>query len=232
MNAADLDRLACVDTQSREWTSSPGGEVLRKRLFHCGPAESGVVTALVRYAPRARFPEHDHPGGEEIFVLSGIFSDQTGDWGAGTLLLNPEGFSHAPWSEPGCELLVRLKQYAGENRSRIAMQTGAMPWLESGARGIQSRPLYRQEGYTDSLRLELWESGTNPGVLSYPTGAEIFVIRGTFSDETGEFGPGTWLRLPLNYRHEPFSAEECELYVREGGLPALIESVQAGTAGV
>ena len=97
----DMRVRATADTGAMEWTASPAGQVLRKRLHLVGEAESGQVTSLVRYLPGARFPEHDHPEGEEILVLEGTFSDHDGDAMAGTHLLNPEGHRHAPYSEPG-----------------------------------------------------------------------------------------------------------------------------------
>ena len=64
---------------------------------------------MVRFDPGARFPRHAHPDGEEILVLDGVFSDETGDYPAGSHLLNPDGTSHAPWSGLGCTLFVKLR---------------------------------------------------------------------------------------------------------------------------
>ena len=97
----DLAIRATVDTRSMDWTASPSGTVWRKRVHLVGAPESGQVTSVVRYEPGATFPAHDHPEGEDIFVLDGVFSDEHGDWPAGTYLLNPEGFRHAPFSETG-----------------------------------------------------------------------------------------------------------------------------------
>jgi hypothetical protein len=88
----DMSLRAMADTARMQWTPSPSGSVWRKRVHLVGPPESGQVTAVVRYEPHARFPTHDHPEGEEIFVLEGVFSDEHGNWPAGTFLLNPEGF--------------------------------------------------------------------------------------------------------------------------------------------
>ena len=55
----------------------------------------------------ARFRNHSHPGGEELFVLSGSLSDEHGDYPEGTWLRNPPGSEHSPYSEEGC--LVFLK---------------------------------------------------------------------------------------------------------------------------
>lgn len=51
----------------------------------------------VRYAAGSAFATHTHPGGEEILVLDGIFSDEQGDYGPGTYLRNPPGSQHQPF---------------------------------------------------------------------------------------------------------------------------------------
>ncbi len=64
-------------------------------------AERGHATSIVRYDLGASFSEHLHPLGEEILVLEGTFSDQTGDYPAGTYFRNPEGFRHVPFRGAG-----------------------------------------------------------------------------------------------------------------------------------
>lgn len=76
----DLSVRATADTTLMDWTASPSGSVWRKRVHLVGPPESGQVTSVVRYEANSKFPAHDHPGGEEILVLEGIFSDEQGDW--------------------------------------------------------------------------------------------------------------------------------------------------------
>ena len=103
-------------TADMDWQPSPVAGVWRKRLELAGAVEAGRVTSVVRFDPGARFPRHAHPDGEEILVLHGVFSDETGDYPAGSHLLNPDGTSHAPWSGPGCTLFVKLRQYPGRTR--------------------------------------------------------------------------------------------------------------------
>src|SRR6202162_181598 len=107
----NLSVRAVADTALMGWASSPGVSVWRKRVHLVGPPESGQVTSVVRYEPASRFPAHDHPEGEEILVLEGVFSDEHGDWRAGTFLLNPESFRHTPFSEPGCFLFWMLSDF-------------------------------------------------------------------------------------------------------------------------
>ena len=109
----DLSVRAVVDTTHMEWTPSPSGSVWRKRVHLVGPPESGQVTSVVRYEPHSRFPAHDHPEGEEILVLEGVFSDEHGDWPAGTFLLNPEGFRHSPVFGAGMRLVRQAQAIRG-----------------------------------------------------------------------------------------------------------------------
>jgi hypothetical protein len=95
------------------WVPSPAPGVER-RMLHREGGEVAVATSIVRYAPGASFPSHVHGGGEEILVLSGTFSDEHGDHPAGTWLVNPIGTAHAPFSEHGCTLFVRLRQLGPE----------------------------------------------------------------------------------------------------------------------
>ena len=66
-----------------------------------------------------------------------------------------------------------------------------------------------------------WAAGTEPGHVSYAAGAEMFVLEGDLRDETGRFGAGTWLRLPVGARHRPATTAGCVLYIKEGGLAYL-----------
>jgi anti-sigma factor ChrR (cupin superfamily) len=217
----DLTIRVTVDTASMPWSPSPSGTVWRKRVHLVGPAESGQVTSIVRYEPRSTFHAHDHPGGEEILVLDGVFTDERGDWPAGTYLLNPEGFRHAPSSRDGCVLFVKLRQYPGRAREPVATRTDMLAWRPAARAGVAVRPLYSQQGFADSMRLERWSPQTRLGRLPYPNGAELFVLEGSFADEEGAYACGTWLRLPRGASHSPLTQEGCTIYIKEGGFAYL-----------
>ncbi|MDO8860271.1 cupin domain-containing protein [Haliea sp. E1-2-M8] len=225
----DLSLHVVVDTQTLDWTPSPGGHVLRKRLHRVGQAESGQVTSLVRYEPGARFPAHDHPQGEEILVLEGTFSDEHGDWPAGTYLLNPEGFRHAPFSSDGCLLFVKLRQYPGADREHVVVATGSRPWQPSVRKNTSWKKLYAQEPYTDFMRLESWDTPAAIGQINFPQGAEILVLKGSFSDDRGHYRTHCWLRIPAGGSVHPTSNEYCELYIKEGGFSYLRSAPLAAT---
>jgi anti-sigma factor ChrR (cupin superfamily) len=217
----DLSVRVAVDTASMPWTPSPSGTVWRKRVHLVGPVEAGQVTSVVRYEPGSTFHAHAHPDGEEILVLEGVFSDEHGDWPAGTYLLNPEGFRHAPFSREGCVLFVKLRQYPGRARVHVAAVTQSMPWQPGERVGVEVRRLYAQTGFADSTRLERWAPNADLGQRRYPEGAELFVLRGVFEDERGRFGERAWLRLPPGSAHAPVSHDGCELYIKEGGFAYL-----------
>jgi len=218
---ADLSQRLAIDTQAMPWTSSPGGHVQRKRLHRVGPLESGQVTSIVRYEPGAKFPGHDHPQGEEILVLEGIFSDEHGDWPAGTYLLNPEGFYHEPYSKDGCLLFVKLRQFPGLDREHIAIHADTVDWKASVRKCASWKKLYAQEPYSDFTRLEAWDTPSELGQVNFPQGAELFVLSGSFADALGQYPRHCWLRIPAGGSITPVSSDYCELYIKEGGFQYL-----------
>ena len=216
----DFSVRVVVHTSSMPWNASPSSTVWRKRLHLVGPAEAGQVTSVVRYQEHSQFSPHPHPDGEEILVLAGVFSDEHGDWPAGSYLLNPEGFRHAPYSRDGCLLFVKLRQFPGLDRNHVAVNTRTVTW-EPLAVGRSRKLLYTQTGYEDTSRLESWSADSVLGELAYPRGAELFVLGGSFEDEQGRYEPHTWIRLPVNSSHRPRTPEGCELYIKEGGFAYL-----------
>ncbi len=217
----DLSVRVVADTSRMRWAPSPSGSVWRKRVHLVGPAESGQVTSVVRYEPRSSFPAHDHPDGEEILVLGGVFSDEHGDWPAGTYLLNPEGFRHAPFSQSGCLLFVKLRQFPGSERRHVVADTTKLAFRPGSMPGVAVKPLYRQPGFDDTMRMEQWEPRSDLGTIAHDRGIELFVLEGGFGDEYGTYSKGCWMRLPVGFRHHPRTVEGCTLYSKTGGLAYL-----------
>ena len=104
------------------WTPSPLPGVDRRMLDRVGD-EVARATSIVRYAPGSHFDRHVHDGGEEILVLEGVFSDESGDYSAGTYLRNPPGSAHAPFSREGCLLFVKLRQFAPGDLESVRIPT-------------------------------------------------------------------------------------------------------------
>jgi anti-sigma factor ChrR (cupin superfamily) len=215
---ADLETRVVVDTPSQAWEASPSGTVWRKPLYRTG-GEFGPVTSIVRYAPGGRFRAHAHPEGEEILVLDGVFSDEHGDYPAGSFLFNPHGSRHTPYSVDGCELFVRLRQYPGADRQPRRENTrDPGTWQPGLVPGLSVRPLYTDPQHPEQVALVRWQPGTRFQRHTHWGGEEILVLEGEFCDEHGRYGPGSWIRSPHRSVHEPWSDDGCLIYVRVGGL--------------
>jgi anti-sigma factor ChrR (cupin superfamily) len=136
----DFSEQIVINTRDREWLPSPREGVWRKPLAR-EEAEQGHATSIVRYDPGSHFHAHDHPLGEEILVLEGIFSDETGDYHAGTYFRNPEGFRHAPFSVEGCVILVKLHQFQPGDTAHVVLDTETSAW-RPGQGSLQVMPLH------------------------------------------------------------------------------------------
>ena len=188
----DFSARALVHAGALAWVPSPAKGVERRMLFRIG-AEKARATSIVRYAPGSRFARHDHPGGEEFLVLEGTFQDETGDYPPGTYVRNPPGTGHAPGSEAGCTIFVKLWQFRAGDRERILRLPGegkAVP-LRPGA--ASSTLLF--EGAGEQVMLEDWHPGAEVA-LANAKGLELLVLEGGFRDGAEVLARWSWLRLP------------------------------------
>lgn len=203
------------------WVTSPMPGVERKPLERT-EAEAGRATTVVRYLPGSRFSEHTHPGGEEILVLSGVFSDDNGRYPAGAYLRNPPGSRHAPYSKEGCVLFVKLHQFDPGDQTCVRLDTQQGTWLPGIADGLSVMPLHSFG--TEHAALVRWAPGTRFRPHRHWGGEEILVLEGTFQDEHGDYPAGCWLRSPHLSAHTPFSQNGCLIYVKTGHLPTPLEN--------
>ena len=123
----DFSQRVVIDTRQQPWQASPHEGVWHKPLAR-EDAERGHATSIVRYDAGANFAAHGHPLGEEILVLDGTFSDESGDFPAGSYFRNPEGYRHAPYSQNGCVLLVKLHQFRNDDHQHINIDTNSADW--------------------------------------------------------------------------------------------------------
>jgi anti-sigma factor ChrR (cupin superfamily) len=150
--------------------------------------EVARATSIVRYAPGSRFEQHSHGGGEEILVLEGTFSDEHGDYAAGTYLRNPSGSSHAPFSERGCTILVKLRQMHPADQQRTVIDTTSGTWVPGLVRGLEVLPLHAFG--SEHVALVRWAPGTVFQPHGHPGGEEILVLDGVFHNKARSGGPG------------------------------------------
>lgn len=210
----DFSQRVVIDTTDMEWTPSPAGGVDRKPLAR-EEAERGHATSIVRYRPGAAFQRHEHPLGEEILVLEGVFSDESGDYGAGTYLRNPPGSGHAPFSKDGCTLLVKLHQFHPEDRTTVRVDTQSADWIQ-GPDGLQRLPLHAF--HNEQVSLIKWPAGTAALEGSQNDGEEVLVLSGELCDEQGRYPAGTWIRSPHLSALHRFVEQDTIIWVKTGHL--------------
>ncbi|AWB65811.1 cupin [Saccharobesus litoralis] len=215
----DFSQRVVINTHLSPWLDSPMSGVQRKPLAR-EEAERGHATSIVRYQAGSRFRRHEHPLGEEILVLDGVFSDEFGDFPAGTYFRNPPGSSHAPFSEQGCTLLVKLHQFFSGDSTQLRIDTHNSPWLPGQGR-LQVMPLhqYANENGAEQVALVKWPAGERFKARQHFAGEEIYVISGEFIDELGRYPAGTWLRSPHGSQHCPYVEQDTIIWVKTGHLP-------------
>lgn len=214
---ADLSERVCANMHELEWEDSPAQGVQRLRLERDDdrpPIER--VTTVVRFAPGSSFSQNVHEGGEEYLVLDGILSDQYGDYPAGTYGRNPKGTGHAPFSEDGCTMLVKLWQMHPDDQRQVAINTYDQSlWKERGI-GRYELPLF--DGGYEHVSMLRWPMGTTFEPQRFDGGVEYFVVEGSFSDQDGEYSEGSWLRLPPGSVQAIHVDRECRLYRKRDHL--------------
>ena len=188
----DLTRRVTVHAAGLPWVTSPTAGVERRMLFRVGE-EKARATSIVRYAPNSHFPQHRHPGGEEFLVLEGVFQDETGDYPAGSYVRNPPGSAHAPGSEPGCVIFVKLWQFRREDLQPLALRPGGGERAAPAPGQVESLVLF--DDTVERVRIDAWAPGS---MVELPNtrGLELLVLSGSFSDGAERLERWSWLRLP------------------------------------
>jgi len=101
-NHAGLAPLASryVDVADVPWTPTRFKGVDMKILME--DKDTGLSTALVRFAPGATLPDHEHVELEQTYVLEGSLEDHEGVATAGNYVWRPAGSRHDAYAPKGC----------------------------------------------------------------------------------------------------------------------------------
>lgn len=211
---SDFSQPATVAGDDYHWVASPQSGVERVMLDRLG-GEKARATSIVRYAPRSCFPRHFHPGGEEVFVLSGTFSEDGNHYPAGYYLRNPPGSSHQPSSYEGAVIFVKLWQMKADESASIRIDTrDPDTWRHEGGRAVC--PLFENDH--EQVRLERLSAGQ--AVFSHTDAeVEVLVIEGQISTQDQSLGQGSWVRLPAGGHPVITSGVEgAMLFIKTGHL--------------
>jgi anti-sigma factor ChrR (cupin superfamily) len=72
--------------------------------------DTGVVTVLMKFAPRAKLPDHEHVLLEQTFVLEGSLICGEGECKAGDFVWRPPGSRHDAWAGEQGGLMLAMFQ--------------------------------------------------------------------------------------------------------------------------
>ena len=103
---ASASRFVEVAALPWEKTRFPGVEA--KTLLV--DRETGVVTSLMKFAPGARLPDHEHVMIEQTYVLEGSLVCGEGECKAGDYVWRPAGSRHEAWAGPQGGLMLAIFQ--------------------------------------------------------------------------------------------------------------------------
>ncbi|MFJ4453313.1 cupin domain-containing protein [Pseudomonas sp. NPDC089392] len=188
---ADFSQPAIVTADDYQWVASPQQGVERVMLDRLG-GEKARATSIVRYAPHSCFPRHSHPGGEEILVLGGTFSEGERHFPAGYYLRNPPGSSHQPSSLEGAVIFVKLWQMEADDTNSVCIDThNPANWAELDGREICA--LFHSAH--EQVCLQRLGPGT-PLLIQHVAGAELLVITGQVEACGQTLRSGSWMRQP------------------------------------
>lgn len=223
---ADFSCPVITPPGEQHWVASPQVGVERIMLDRIGN-EKARATSIVRYASQSYFPRHQHPGGEEILVLSGTFCDEHGQYPASWYLRNPCGSGHQPYSESGATIFVKLWQMHPDDPRIVRVDTrDPAAWQQKPDRAVC--PLF--EAKHERVCLQRLQAGA--ALLDDCSGgAEILVLTGklkaldTVSASQQARSPdeiyetGTWIRLPADACPMLVAGESgATCYVKQGHL--------------
>jgi len=211
---ADFSCRVIVAPHQYRWVTSPQSGIERVMLDRVG-AEQARATSIVRYAPDSCFPRHQHPGGEEVLVLSGTFSEGDAHYPAGWYLRNPPGSSHQPSSKEGAVIFVKLRQMRPHEPRPVRIDTrDPSSWQRQGGREVC--PLFLDDVEQVSLQR------LAPGEALFATavdGAELLVLAGDVVADGQSYECGSWMRLPAGtYPEIVAGTQGATLYLKTGRL--------------
>lgn len=211
----DFSKAVIVNINNVPWETSPMKGVERRRLERVN-AETGHTTSIVRFASDSYFPEHLHNGGEEFFVLEGVFSDHVGDFVAGYYVRNPPASSHMPFTKEGCTIFVKLCQMQSHGESQVNIDTRKQPWKEDKVDGCYVMPLFENEH--EQVQLYKLEAGTQINEAFFEHGFEFLLLSGDITINQTPCHGSCWARFPKESTLSITTEKGCIFWNKQGHL--------------
>ena len=110
------------------------------------------------------------------------------------------------------------------------VDSGSIPWTPSPIAGVERRMLERDgDEVARATSLVRYAAGSSFAPHTHGAGEEFLVLEGVFSDDTGDFPQGWYVRNPPGSRHAPRSAAGAVILVKLRQMPAA--EIRAGAPG-
>lgn len=100
-------------------------------------------------------------------------------------------------------------------QKRVVLSSEELPWQDSPMAGVQRRMLDRDgDEVARATTIVRYAPNSYFSAHTHGGGEEFLVLDGVFSDEHGDYGPGTYVRNPVGSTHTPFSKGGCTIWVK------------------
>ena len=98
---------------------------------------------------------------------------------------------------------------------RVVVWSEDEPWVASPLPGVERRMLDRiGDEVARATSIVRYAPNSSFSGHTHGGGEEFLVLNGIFSDEHGDYGPGTYVRNPPGSEHRPSSAGGCTIFVK------------------
>ncbi|HEY0668958.1 MAG TPA: dimethylsulfonioproprionate lyase family protein [Sphingobacteriaceae bacterium] len=103
-----------VRSNQKEWQPLVEKDIHYKGIsvisLHYDEEKGRSTTILLKFEPGATYPYHNHPAGEEIYVLSGEAILENITLSQGDYLYTPPDFKHSVTTKTGCTMLFVIPE--------------------------------------------------------------------------------------------------------------------------
>lgn len=98
---------------------------------------------------------------------------------------------------------------------RVVVRPGDVPFVPSPLPGVERQMLDRiGEEVARATSIVRYAKGSRFSEHTHGGGEEFLVLEGVFSDASGDYGPGSYVRNPIGTAHAPWSALGCTIFVK------------------
>lgn len=104
---------------------------------------------------------------------------------------------------------------------RVILRTESMAWQPWRQPGLEHKPLDRTgpKGSGRITTILRMAPGTELPPHEHLGGEELLILEGSYGDELGVYGKGTYVFYPDGSRHTPHSKEGCVMFLKLGQHP-------------